>query len=213
MAGNPIEAEFVMTDEVSLTDPSSGTEPLEDRAEDLVELAIGGDAEAMAELYDQHHQAIFRYLWGRTGHQSTAEDLTGDTFLRMVRALPHFRQVGLPFRAWLFRIARNLLVDHYRKSGRAEILALEQIESVRAQEAEPGAGVDRQLTLARLEQAMGTLQDAHREVVALRFLSGLSLKETARTLGKSMASVKALQHRALIGLRAALKEEGERLPQ
>jgi RNA polymerase sigma-70 factor (ECF subfamily) len=210
MAGNLIEAELVMTDEVSLPDPSPDTGPPGDRAEFLVEHAIGGDADAMAALYEGHHPAIFHYLWGRTGNRSTAEDLTGDTFVRMVGALPQYRQMGLPFRAWLFRIARNLLVDHYRKSGRVEMRELEEAEAVPAQGAEPGAGMDRQLSLARLQRAMGTLPDAHREVVALRFLSGLSLDETARTLGKSTASVKALQHRALIGLRAALvKEEGE----
>lgn len=176
----------------------------ESESADLIARAIGGDVDAVAGLYDQHLPYVFRYVWVRVGDPSTAEDLTGEVFLRMVTALPHYRHVGLPFRAWLFRIARNLVIDHYRKARRRDNVSLEQIEPLQDAEAGPAAELEGKLTLGKLREALDQLEISQREVVALRFLSGLSLEETAQTLRKSIASVKALQHRGLANLRSTL---------
>ena len=173
---------------------------------DLVRRAQGGNVEAVGELYDRHHTRIFRYLWSRVRDPHLAEDLTGEVFARMVRDLPGYRTRGIPFQAWLYRIAHNLAVDHQRMQGRHPLVPLEDAETVRAEDQDPVAKVERQLTLERVEGALDTLDPNQREVVVLRFLVGLSLREVAAALDRSVASIKSLQHRGLVALRAALQE-------
>ena len=170
----------------------------------VVARAQRGDVDALGALYDQHQAAIFRYLWARLGDRQTAEDLTGDVFMRMLGALPNYRPTA-PFRAWLYRIARNLLVDHYRKHAQPA-LPLHHAEGQTA-DSDPITLAEHTLTLERLHRALAQIEETQREVVALRFLSGLSLHETAAAVEKTEAAVKALQHRGLAALRAALQQE------
>jgi RNA polymerase sigma-70 factor (ECF subfamily) len=173
----------------------------------LIVRAQGGDVDAIGALYDQHHESIFRYVWLRVGDRHLAEDLTGDVFMRMLNALPGYRSVGLPFRAWLYRIAHNLLIDHYRTTGNRSALPLEDIEDRQADDADPPAAAEHTLLVERLQTALSKLDPPQRDVVALRFVSGLSLRETALALDKTEAAVKSLQHRGLAALRLALREE------
>jgi len=174
---------------------------------DLVARAQGGDVDAIGALYDQHHESIFRYVWLRVGDRHLAEDLTGDVFMRMLAALPHYQAVGLPFQAWLYRIARNLLVDHYRKENNRVSVPLDTIEDSYEGEEDPTSAFDRKLDTQRLHRALSQLDQSHREVVVLRFVSGLSLREVALTLDRTEAAVKALQHRGLVALRLTLSQE------
>ncbi len=173
---------------------------------DLVTRAQGGDAEAIGQLYDQHHEALFRYVWARVGERPLAEDLTGEVFMRMLNALPRYRAAAAPFRAWLYQIASNLLVDHYRKMSRQSLAPLHEAERNSAGLNDVTALVEQQLTLERVHQALARLDETQREVVTLRFLSGLSLQEVASALGKTENAVKALQHRGLMALREMLME-------
>ncbi len=204
--------------------------PPEAAAHDLVQLAQAGDMAALATLYDQHFGLIFRYLRARLGDRHAVEDLTGEVFQRMLAALPNYRAQGLPFRAWLFRIAHNLLVDHYRQAGRGVLVEWQDTPHTVDHGADPAAGIEQRLTLEQTYRALGALDDHQREVVTLRFLSGLSLREpalaalddhqrevvtlrflsglslreTALALGKSEEAIKALQRRGLAALRRAL---------
>jgi RNA polymerase sigma-70 factor (ECF subfamily) len=162
--------------------------------------------EAVGELYDRHHTRIFRYLWSRVRDPHLAEDLTGEVFARMVRDLPGYRPRGIPFQAWLYRIAHNLAVDHQRMQSRHPLVPLEDAETVRVESQDPAVKIERQLTLERVEGALGTLDPNQRDVVVLRFLVGLSLREVAAALDRSVAAIKSLQHRGLVALRAALQE-------
>ena len=173
---------------------------------DLVARAQGGDVNAIGALYDEHHESIFRYLWLRVGDPHLAEDLTGDVFMRMLHALPNYQSMGLPFRAWLYRIAHNLLVDHFRRNSRREPVSLDVVETHAADD-DPLVSVERRLLAERLGHALSQLDPHQREVVVLRFLAGLSLQETAAAMGRSEAAVKSLQHRSLSALRLALGEE------
>jgi RNA polymerase sigma-70 factor (ECF subfamily) len=170
----------------------------------VVTRAQRGEVDAIGALYDQHQEAIFRYLWARLGERQAAEDLTGDVFMRMIGALPNYRP-SAPFRAWLYRIARNRLIDHYRRRAQSP-LPLTHAE-VKTAEADPITLAEHTLTIERLHRALAQLEEAQREVVALRFLSGLSLQETAAALDKTEAAIKALQHRGLAALRGLLMEE------
>lgn len=162
--------------------------------------------EAIGELYDRHHTRIFRYLWARLRDPHLAEDLTGEVFARMVRDLPGYRARGIPFQAWLYRIAHNLAVDHQRMQGRHPLVSLDEAAGLAAQGHDPAARVERQLTVERVERALEALDPIQREVVVQRFLVGLSLRQVAATLGKTVAAVKSLQHRGLAALRVALDE-------
>lgn len=179
---------------------------LEGRPLELVVRAQKGDVEAVGLLFDEHQAAIFRYLWARLADRHTAEDLTGEVFVRMVTALPGYQVTSVPFRAWLYRIARNLLVDHYRRTGPRAPLPLQAAHDQSAPESDPIQLAEQRLSLAQLQRALAGLDEAQRDVVALRFLSGLSLAETAAALDRTEAAVKALQHRGLAALRQALTE-------
>lgn len=172
----------------------------------LITRAQRGDVDSIGQLYYQHQNAVFRYLWARLGERARAEDLTGEVFMRMLTALPNYRATA-PFRAWLYRIAHNLLIDHYRKHGQTQRVPLETAEAQPVPEADVLNLAERQITLSRLQAALNQLDETQREVVTLRFLAGLSLQETAAALEKTEAAIKALQHRGLAALRQALASE------
>lgn len=162
--------------------------------------------DAVGELYDRHHESIFRYVRSRVHDQGLAEDLTGEVFTRMVAGLPGYRLRGNPFRAWLYRIARNLVVDQYRKEGGRMSVPLYYAEGIGGVEGNPDAIIEHKLTLQQVRHALAELDLSQQEVVVLRFLLGLSLREVAQTLGKTVAAVKSLQHRGLKALRGALEQ-------
>ncbi len=172
----------------------------------LVRRAQGGDVDAIGELYDRHHKHIFRYVWSRVHDNRAAEDLTGEIFTRMVISLADYRPMGVPFRAWLYRIAHNLVVDHYRKESGHVWVPLDHAENLSEEGNSPALIVERQLTAERVQRALAKLDPSQREVVVLRFLAGLSLREVALTLNKTVAAVKSLQHRGLVALRLALRQ-------
>jgi RNA polymerase sigma-70 factor (ECF subfamily) len=158
-------------------------------------------------LYEAHQAAIFRYLWFRLGEREAAEDLTGDVFIRMLEALPRYHPSATPFRAWLYRIARNLAIDHGRRAGRMPPVALEEAPAGLDPANDPARQVDQRLSLEALRAALAKLESDQREVVTLRFLAGLSLRETAAVVNKTEAAVKALQHRGLGALNQILNQE------
>jgi len=144
--------------------------------------------------------AIFRYARLRLGNADRAEDATAEVFEQAWRSVGSFEDRGLPPRAWLFGIARNVVGSHRRWLFR-------QPPQV-ALEAFDGPGGDSGLSAERLDlaQAIADLEPPHAEVISLRFLNGLSLEETAATLGISIDAVKGRQARALLALRARLAE-------
>jgi RNA polymerase sigma-70 factor (ECF subfamily) len=175
---------------------------------ELVARAQRGDPQALGALYDDHHQALFRYFWSKVGSRELAEDLTADVFMRMLTALPRYHDTGAPFRAWLYGIARHRLVDHYRKQGQRDFVGLEHAEIVdESGPNDPLMLTEHRLSMEHLQQALTRLSEPQREVVTLRFLSGLSLHEVAQVVNKSEQAVKALQHRGLAALRLALARE------
>lgn len=171
---------------------------------DLIERARHGSPDAVTALYDEHHAAIFRYLYYRLNDLGTAEDLTGDVFLRMIQSLPSFQGSPTGLRAWLYQIARNLSIDHLRR------LRTHPAESIRedteALDDPPEQVIESNLESNQLIQALSRLNDEQKDVILLRFVSQLSLAETAQTLHKSEDAVKGLQRRALQTMREAIKQ-------
>jgi len=169
----------------------------------LIQRARQGDADAVAELYHRHAPAIFRYLYFRSSDQATAEDILGEVFLEMVKAVPRYTERGAPFAAWLFQIAHSRLVDHHRYTARRETEAL--TEFLIDHSPSPEAEAAFQVETRRLAEAMGALTDEQKMVIQLRFVEGYNLEDTAQVLGKTTGAIKALQHRALQSLARKLK--------
>jgi RNA polymerase sigma-70 factor (ECF subfamily) len=158
-------------------------------------------AEAVGELYDRYHESIFRYIWARVSDYQLAEDLTGDVFTRMVTNLPRYRYTGTPFQAWLYRIARNLVIDNHRKASTRNELLLDPEVNNRVDEQNPAQIAEDQIFIEEVIAMLKGLKPYKQDVIILRFIIGLSLKEVSKILGKTIGSVKVTQHRALKELR------------
>ena len=169
--------------------------------QEIVGAAQRGDLEAFSTLYDHYFDRVYRYVMSRVREPPDAEDLTQEIFLKVFRALPSFRFHGPPFTAWLFRIARNTVVDWVRARKRIrEVADLETLDDVPSRsdvEASVLAGLD----VEELYRALTEVTELQREVVRLRFIAGLTLSETAALVKRSENAVKALQYSALRALR------------
>lgn len=171
----------------------------------LIHCAQQGDSNAIGELYECHRLAIFRYLYYRTGDTQTADDLTSEVFLRMIRALSGYRQREVSFQAWLFQIAHNLLNDHYRKMNVRNHVQLEEniVEDPQTTRSRP---VEHSLNSVTLQKALDLLSGEQRDVIVMRFVAGMPIAEVAQSLHKSEDAVKGLQRRALANLRDVLSD-------
>lgn len=164
---------------------------------ELVNQAQKGNREAIGALYDRHHLRIYRYVRSRIYDTQLAHDLTGEVFLRVVSHLDTYRATGAPFTAWLYQIARNHLANHVQKHSTQQTVPLTEVSKNGHTAVDPAIVVEQQLEREGLLAALHQLDESQREVLALRFLAGLSLQEVADTLDKSVAAVKSIQHRSL----------------
>ena len=158
------------------------------------------DPARFAELYEINFERVYAYVVRRVGNRTETEDLTSEVFHQALANLKRFEWRGIPFAAWLFRIAANLISDRWQRSGR-EVLDEERIESAQVS---PKAieEVERRATLFRL---VDTLPAEQKNVVLLRFVEQKSIKEVAREIRKTEGAVKQLQFRALTALRARME--------
>jgi len=168
----------------------------------LVRRAQQRDEEAFTQLYEEHFDKIYRYVALKIGDQMEAEDLTQQVFIKALQSISSFKWKGIPFSAWLFRIARNQVVDYVRKKKRQATVPLD--ESLAGSEIDPQLAAERKLEIEQLLLATKKLTEAQHEVLSLRFTSELSVGEVAKIMGKSQGAVKALQHSAIVALRKAL---------
>ena len=166
----------------------------------LLRQAQKGDAEAFGVLYEIHAPGVFRYLFSHLEDRLDAEDLTGEVFLRAWRALPGFHWRGIPLRAYLFRVAHNALMDHYRSRRQQPALDLED-ERVQDSLPDPSQALHLHLERKEIRRLLEGLRTDYRTVLDLRFIAGLSPDETAQVMGRSAGAVRVLQHRALEALR------------
>ena len=172
----------------------------------LVRRASHGDADAFGELYDMYADRVYGYCKARVGSVHDAEDLTETVFLRAYEAIGSYKDRGLPFGAWLFRIAHNVVVDHARRRARrpdepGEIPELG--DDAPGPEESALVGCDAE----RVRACLTRLTEEQAAVITMRFLWDFDISETARVLGKSDGAVKALQHRALRSLARMLSDD------
>ena len=154
-------------------------------------------------MYEQYRPLVYRFLRRRLeGADEVVEDLTEDVFVKLYEKLDRYIERGLPFTAWLYRIAHNQLVDYLRTLPRQSAQSLDVVADVPEREttSEYSSVLDRQT----LEPALARLTPEQRQAVELRFLQGMSVAETAAAMGRSEEAVKKLQARALVNLRRTL---------
>jgi RNA polymerase sigma-70 factor (ECF subfamily) len=171
----------------------------------LLRRAKAYDPQALGQLYDRYAPRMYAYIYRRVGDGSLAEELTGELFLRVLRAIRMEQAWGDSFTAWLYRIAHNLVVDHYR--GQPPTPPVELDDAVAAPDQDPSAVVADALRRERLQAAMRLLTPDQQEVLALRFGEGMTAKEAAQVMEKTTGAIEALQHRALAALRRILNRE------
>jgi len=176
---------------------------LDDAAiERLVGEARAGDAWAFGELFDHFHLPVYRYVASRVRHPSDAEDLTQLVFVKALEALPRYETRGIPFGGWLFRLARNAVIDHVRTSHEHADLA-QSVERAGTEAGPDELAVNRQ-EIEAVRSALSALTDDQRDVIALRFFAGLSAREAADAMGKQEGTIRGLQFRAIAALRRQL---------
>jgi RNA polymerase sigma-70 factor (ECF subfamily) len=172
-------------------------------ATSVVQRAKDGDPGALTGLYEEHAPRLYRYFLPRVGGRSQqAEDLTEEVFVRMIERLERYEDRGLPFGAWLFRIAHNLLIDHQRRLPKQPLVAIDECEKLRGPAEKE---IQQALDQHEITITMDLLTSDQRNVIQLRFLEGLSIIETAAALGKTDESVKKLQARGLMAMRRILE--------
>jgi RNA polymerase sigma-70 factor, ECF subfamily len=177
-----------------------------DNVRRLVERAQQGDRAALEELYLIHFDRIYSYLHMSVGNKHDAEDLTTQTFLKMLESIKRFRWQSAPFSAWLFRIAHNLAMDHFRARRRWQPEA-EVPEPLGSEE--PSAELEAMQTIGResMMELIDKLSPEQQQVLTLKFVFNFPNADVATILEKTEGAIKSLQHRALASLQKQIAQD------
>lgn len=175
------------------------TEGAEDDAA-LATRATAGDAEAFGALYDRYVDAVYRYVYYRVRNEAEAEDVTSEVFFKALRAIPRYRP-RQPFLAWLYRIARNAVIDRSRRA-RTQVGFEDAVAHPDASDVvDPDAGLAALADASAVREAIGRLTPLQQEVIVLRYVEGLDTKSIGRLLGRRDGTIRGIEFRALGALR------------
>ena len=170
--------------------------------ERLVAEAQSGDEWAFGMIFDHYHEPVYRFIASRVHRPSDAEDLTQLVFVKALEALPRYESRGIPFGGWLFRLARNSVIDHVRT--RHDHVDLDSAVGQAGGEAGPDEVTVARQELDEVAVALAALTDEQRDAIALRFFAGLSAREAAEVMGKQEGTIRGLQFRGIAALRRRL---------
>lgn len=171
----------------------------------LIESAVRGKASAFGLLYDHYQPKIYRFVLIKVGRREDAEDLTHQVFINAWQNISNYKDLGFPFSSWLYRIARNQVIDRYR-TKKPEISLEEVDEENFAALGINEKSIDDKIQIERVMKALKELKEDYRDVLIMRFVEDLSVREAAFAVGKSEGAVKLMQHRAIKELQRLLKE-------
>ncbi|MEK7546622.1 MAG: sigma-70 family RNA polymerase sigma factor [Patescibacteria group bacterium] len=172
----------------------------------LIENAVRGKASAFGLLYDHYQPKIYRFVLIKIGRREDAEDLTHQVFLNAWQNISNYKDLGFPFSSWLYRIARNQIIDRYRTKKQEvglEIVDEEYFSDFGLNE----KNLEEKIQLERVMKAMKELKQDYQDVLIMRFVEDLSVKEVAATVEKSEGAVKLMQHRAVKELKKVLEKK------
>jgi len=178
----------------------------DNREQRLLQSAQRGDKKAIADLYDTHYRAVYNYIFYRVSDLQVAEDLSTEVFIRMINKLPAYIDRGRPFLAWLYTIARNIVIDHHRVMGKKEEVPIKE-EVLEDPILNPDQQVQDRQTSDCFKVALETLPETQRQLLIYRFINGFSTPKIIQLMNKSDRAVRSLQHRALRSLERVLVEE------
>jgi len=167
------------------------------------------DKEAFGQIYDNYVERIYNYIYYRTGNHADAEDLTARVFFRAMQHIERYEDRGIPFSAWLYRIAHNMVANWHRDNSRRQMISLDAVEYLRFAQDGPERltelGEDQDVLLAAIRRLPADRQD----LLILKFVDQLSNTEIGAIMGRSEGAIKSLYHRTLIALREDLLDPGE----
>lgn len=165
------------------------------------------DAEAFGELYERHVRRIYNYIYYRTGNHHDAEDLTARVFQRALRHVAGFEDKGVPFSAWLYRIAHNLVANWHRDRSRRPLVSLEGHQPHGEDSEHPEWEAIAQEERRMLLKAVSHLPDDRQQLLILKFVERMSNAEIAAIMGRTEGAIKSLYHRTLNALREQVEAE------
>lgn len=175
----------------------------------LVEEARKGNQEAFGKLYEEFITPIYRFVYFQVKHKSEAEDITQTVFVRALGAVSRYEDEGLPFSTWLYTIARNLVIDYWKK--KKDVLIEDPavtFGNIHDPATEAHHGAERRELGEMLAEALKEVSPEQREILVLQFMDDLSNREIAEITGKNEDAIRALKHRGLKSLRKIVEEKG-----
>lgn len=183
------------------------------RKEELKALVSGlkrGDRKAAKAFFSYFFDRLYRYFYFRTSSCEEAEDLSSQVFLKVFEAIGSYQDKGVPFSAWVFRIAHNLLVDYYRRHHHRLVESLDDLSlEVEAGTLDIEERVLASLTLEEIKNEIASLTFDQQEVLILRYLEELEIAEIAEVMSRNPSAVRALLRRALASLAKKIKKKGD----
>ncbi|HEX9986886.1 MAG TPA: sigma-70 family RNA polymerase sigma factor [Chloroflexia bacterium] len=172
---------------------------------DLAQRASKHDQAAFAELYNAYVEKIYKYIYYKVGNAPDAEDLCEQVFLKAWEAIGRYTWCGYPFSSWLYKLAHNVVVDHYRT--RREAVPLDTAFATSDEPVDPDTTLQQMVEAAELREAINQLTAEQRQVIALKFIEGYENTEIAQMMNKKEGAIRALQYRALRSLQGILEAE------
>ncbi|MBL8134410.1 MAG: sigma-70 family RNA polymerase sigma factor [Anaerolineae bacterium] len=172
---------------------------------ELVVLARGGDKEAFGVLYERYLNKIYNYVYYRTGNHHDAEDVTARVFFRAMSHIEQYTERGVPFQAWLYRIAHNLVANWHRDRGRRKVIPLDEYIAASLRTDAPDKKAEEDEELDALRAAMRALPEERQQLLVLKFVERLSNAEIGEIMDRTEGAVKSLYHRTLLALREAME--------
>jgi len=172
----------------------------------LVTLASAGDTDAFGELYDIFLDAIYRFVSLRVGNRADAEDITEQIFISMFTAIKRYTDNGVPFEAWMYRIARNKVTDYYRT--RKAHVQLEAVAEVPDTRANPEEQVIHTMSRESVMKSLSEIVPTYQEIIILKYVEDKTNEEISAILEKPVAHIRVLQHRAVQALRKVVDYYG-----
>jgi RNA polymerase sigma-70 factor (ECF subfamily) len=171
------------------------------------------DAGAFGDLYERYVGKIYSYVYYRTGNEHDAEDITARVFIRALKRLPDYADRGLPFSAWLYRIAHNLVANWHRDQSRRRVVPLDEFVVDGLQTEAPEYAAENREERELLLETIRRLPAERQQLLILKFIEHLSNAEIGAVMNRSEGAIKSLYHRTLLTLRDDLEQQsGRRLP-
>lgn len=169
------------------------------------------DPEAFSQIYDLYITPIYRFIYFKVSSRQDAEDLTSEVFLKIWQYITETEEEIENLRALLYRSARNLVIDFYRRNAKRDLVHDPEVLNAVVDERQQSflSKIDNQFELKNIEVVLRKMKDEYREVVILRFIEDMSISEIAKVLDKSKGSVRVILHRALKVVRQSLQQDGK----